>query len=473
MVFQSLEFLLLLVLTLIVYYLWPKGRLYCLAIANAFFYGVGGLGYLVLFFLLALITYFSSLHLKGKRGKIFFLLALGLNLANLLFFKYSLFILNNLERFLGLSFGYQNSVLTRLVLPLGISFYTFQIIAYLVDIRRDRLAPCRSFLLFWVFLSFFALVSSGPIMRGEKLLPQLERVKEQPFNSRQFKSGLYLLGLGLSKKILFADLLSPRVAAYFSSAPYLNSYQAWLAAYLFTFQLYFDFSGYSDMALGIGRLFGLHLTRNFSSPYLSANPTDFWKRWHISLSSWIRDYIYIPLGGSKKGLSRQLIYLFIAMTVSGFWHGAAWTFIIWGMYHGILLIAHKLYLVMKKRFSFFPKGGRIYHLASVFIFFHLTVIGWVFFRAQGLTNALLILKKMLLVNHFSPSDFRPLGLGLVAFFYLLHLGEFWLRKNQEKFFQFWQQKLPAPLRALAYTLVLLVLILFTKGTESSFIYAQF
>lgn len=473
MLFHSTKFLILLVLTLLIYYRYPKSRVYTLAFANGIFYGAGGLGYLLLFITLSLLTYFCSLRVEGRWGKFYYWLGIGLNLANLIFFKYSLFILHNLERLSGVSLLADPSLLTKLVLPVGISFYTFQLIAYLVDVKRKQLSPCKSFLTFWIFISFFAQLIAGPIMRGKDLIPQVEKVGEQKFAPSRFRYGLYLMSLGLVKKIIFADLLSPRVDVLFSSAANLGTAQSWLAAYLFAFQIYFDFSAYSDLALGIGHLFGIKLTNNFLFPYLSGNPTEFWRRWHITLSNWIRDYLYIPLGGNKQGFFHQLLFLFIAMTISGLWHGAAWTFVVWGMYHGLLLICHKFYQRNKKKFCFFPEQNFLYRLMTSFIFFQLTVIGWVFFRAQGLSAALGLIKKMLFFSRTGLGELSLSGLGLVVLLYFLHLGEYFLRTREKKLAIVWKKYFPIPIRALAYTAVLVVIILFIRPEASSFIYFQF
>jgi alginate O-acetyltransferase complex protein AlgI len=473
MLFHSAKFLFLLILTLIIYYRYPKSRLVSLAIANAIFYGAGGAGYLLLFFIISFATYFCARKVNGEKGSFYFWLGIGLNLFNLLFFKYSLFMARNLERFVGISLLSAEGLLANLILPIGISFYTFQLIAYLVDVRREEIEPCDSFLIFWVFISFFAQLIAGPIMRGEDLIPQIEGLQKQRFANHRFGYGLYLMGLGLVKKVVFADLLSLRVDAFFSSAVYLDGFQSWLAAYLFAFQIYFDFSAYSDIALGIGHLFGIKLTNNFASPYLSGNPTDFWRRWHITLSNWIRDYLYIPLGGGRKGFPRQLLYLFIAMTISGLWHGAAWTFLIWGSYHGLLVVLHKVYGRVKKKLGFYPERSLLYRLVSVFVFFHLTGIGWVFFRAQGLTAALMMIRKMVFPGWFVWGNLSASGLGLTAVFYLLHWVEHQLKTKEGKLSRLWQNRFPVPLRALVYTGVLAVIILFTRTEQSSFIYFQF
>jgi len=473
MLFHTFEFLVLLTITVILYYAVPKSRIYIISLANIIFYGASGLGFLALFGSIVIITYFCALKMNTKRGRLFFFLGLAINVLNLSFFKYTGFILSNIERFFNVHFIWQDALLAKIILPVGISFYTFQLIAYLVDVYKKEIEPCRSLLEFWVFIAFFAQLVAGPIMRGNNFLPQIKNIKSIRMLPSNMKYGIYYILMGLTKKIVFADLLASRVDYFFSNVQQNSGLDAWYGAYLFAFQIYFDFSAYSEIAIGVGKLFGLDLTLNFKSPYISDNPSEFWSRWHITLSSWIRDYIYIPLGGSRKGLPRQLLHLIIAMCVSGLWHGAAWTFVAWGLYHGLLSVAYKIYGVIIKKHDFKFVKSKVYKILSVFIFFQLTTVGWVFFRANSISEALILIKKMLDISNIHFSLTSAIYLCIVAALYLLHIAEYYVRKNGAKLVAVWEKYFPAPIRAMVYTTVIIVLILFTKGEENSFIYFQF
>jgi alginate O-acetyltransferase complex protein AlgI len=367
----------------------------------------------------------------------------------------------------------QCQLFQHLILPIGISFYTFELIAYLVDVYQEKIPAERSWLTFWVFISFFPHRVSGPIMRGKDLIPQISNLKNLNISST-VKIGLAYLAMGLGKKILIADYLATSANNFFASAPYLSSTGAWVAAYLYTFQIYYDFSAYSEMAVGISYLFGIKLDLNFKTPYLSASPTEFWKRWHITLSNWIKDYLYIPLGGSWHGTGRKYLNLFIAMAISGLWHGSAWTFVVWGMYHGILLIIHNIYNRWDKPpiWQSFCRTS-FYNVAAVLVTFHLICIGWVFFRINGVTNAAQMIYKMLTLNPLHP-DLTVAGYFItIAFLYFLHLLEYWVRKNYWQLEAKWQRYFPASIRALIYTAIIVILILWTQTQPSSFIYFKF
>lgn len=363
--------------------------------------------------------------------------------------------------------------MAKLFLPLGISFYTFQMIAYLVDVRKGRILPERSFLTFWVFISFFSKVTAGPIMRGKDLLPQLHRLNEISFSMKNFNFFMYYMAMGLFKKIVFADHLAVLVGGYFSRAGTLSSLDAWAAAYLFAFQIYFDFSAYSEMAMGVGYLFGLELSINFKTPYLSKNPSEFWKRWHITLSSFIRDYIYIPLGGNKKGFAKQCVFLLIAMALSGLWHGSAWTFVIWGIYHGLLSVLHVSYIKLGGTLRERLKGNALYQLLCIFVLFQAVCIGWVFFRANSIHDALHMIKTMVLLTDINLNLSVVKKFGVVGLLFCLHIIENYVRNHENEIFRAWKQKVPDGIRGVVYAMIFVVIILITQVQESGFLYAQF
>ncbi|MEN6327467.1 MAG: MBOAT family O-acyltransferase [Syntrophomonas sp.] len=474
MLFQTPEFMAFLILTLVLYYKLPAVRPYLLALADVLFYITAGFNGLLLLLAVSAGSYYLSLKLKSRQARTFLILALLINIANLVFYKYMLFILNNLIKIPGFEFIHIPGALSNIIQPLGISFYTFQLIAYLVDIYREKCEPPRSFLNFWLFVSFFANVVAGPIMRGHEMIPQMENLASIRFSDTALRLGLAYFTLGLCKKLLVADYLTVYVDQFFQQGCSLATAQAWIAAYLFTFQIYYDFSAYSEMAMGIACLFGIKLNLNFATPYLSPNPTEFWRRWHITLSNWIRDYLYIPLGGSRRGELRKYLNLFAAMSISGLWHGAAWTFVAWGMYHGVLLILHNIYKRMKVAERLAKSAGSsILKAISILFTFHLVAVGWVFFRATDLKTALHMVTSMLNpFNLVADSSLIKYGL-LIILLFSLHIVEFYLRKNYDLLSTWWRKHFSAPLRALAYALILLLIISFSTYQPNSFIYFKF
>ncbi|MCD1260479.1 MBOAT family protein [Paenibacillus athensensis] len=473
MLFHTPEFFVLLTVILILYYAMPKSRIVIMALANAVFYAATGAAYFVLFFGIVSLVYALSRQLHSKYGKLVYGLSLVIVIGNLAFFKYSLFALHNVERALGIQWLAMDSFLAKVALPIGISFYTFQLIAYLVDVRKGKLQPSRSWIEFWVFISYFAHSLAGPILRGSDFLPQLERVAEIRFSPSRFKLGLAYLCMGLVKKVVLADWITPYADSFFAKGAAMSGGEAWVAAYLFAFQIYFDFSAYSEMAVGIGYMMGVRLDLNFKTPYLSGSATEFWRRWHITLSSWIRDYIYIPLGGSRKGEIRQYANLVAAMAISGLWHGAAWTFVVWGLFHGGLQVAHKMYtgLLGKLGLGKLPEF-RLYRWLTIAVFFHLVCISWVLFRVEGIRTALHLIKKMLLLPQLSFAGLAPY-LAVAAGLFLLHIAEYNVRKRAGTISIYWHRYVPAFLRGAVYTAFIVAVILMMKSGQNNFIYFKF
>ncbi len=473
MSFQTPEFMLFLLIIFLFYQLMPGKRLFLLALADLAFYALAGWGASALFILITVANYYLGLQLNGKHKRAFLWTGIGINVLNLLFFKYTLFLVSTLEKVLSVPLLPKVPFLTEIMLPVGISFYTFQFIAYLVDVYKGKIPPSRNVFEFWVFMSFFPHVLSGPIMRGGDLIPQVERLTGIDVRNN-IRMGMAYLAMGLFKKIVIADYIAIYANDFFARSASLGTVETWIAAYLYTFQLYFDFSAYSEMAVGIAYLFGIKLNLNFKTPYLSGNANEFWKRWHITLSSWIRDYLYIPLGGSRKGELRKYLNLFLAMSISGLWHGAAWTFVIWGMYHGLLIIIHNLYLKIKTRLGikrFFE--SKVYKAGAVFVFFHLVCIGWVFFRAAGIQQATQMVSKMLSFGQIDLTIYTGKYLFLIVILFALHILENWLRSHAMILGETWHRIFPAPVRALVYTAFILLLILLTQGQSNDFIYFKF
>jgi alginate O-acetyltransferase complex protein AlgI len=383
----------LLPLVLLATYVIPRRRVTArnavLLVANCLFYGWLDMRFLGYLLLSAMFNYFVSYAMSRKANKVdrfwWLVLALGINLGCLGFFKYALFFEKNLNSMMS-AFGCAGLPLIQVVLPIGISFYTFKAVSHVVDTYRTGQAP-GSLLNFLCYLSFFPQVLSGPIQRygttdvkAVSLPSFTEQLTQRPLTLDRLAQGIALFMLGFAKKILLADVIAFSADAVFSASD-PSSLDAWFGTLAYTFQLYFDFSAYSDMAIGLGLMLGIACARNFNAPYHAVSITDFWRRWHISLSSWFRDYLYIPLGGNRRGTTRSYLNLVIVFLLCGLWHGAAWTFVLWGLYHGLLLILERA-LGRKTLYAGLPKS------VQIMMTFILISIGWVFFRSPTLADAL-------------------------------------------------------------------------------------
>lgn len=300
------------------------------------------------------------------------------NLGMLCFFKYYNFFLGSLDSLVGLFGMSTRSLHLHVILPIGISFYTFLVMTYTIDIYRGTMKPTRSFLEFSVFVAFFPQLLAGPITRAKELLPQIGRVRN--LTLEKFETGCWLVFWGLFKKAVIAENMLPLVDRIFENSASASLSETYVAALAFTIQIYCDFSGYTDMARGCARLLGFELMRNFDLPYFSMNPREFWRRWHISLSTWLRDYLYIPLGGNKSGRIRTYVNLFLTMVLGGLWHGASWNYVFWGAYHGLLLIGHRL--IFGERRGSPSSGSRHFGFWKRFAMFHGAALGWLMFRSN-------------------------------------------------------------------------------------------
>ncbi|MEO0775360.1 MAG: MBOAT family O-acyltransferase [Bacteroidota bacterium] len=361
----------------------------------------------------------------------------------------------------------------QVLLPVGISFYTFQTLSYTIDVYRRRLEPVRDWTVFFAYVSFFPQLVAGPIERATNLIPQFLRRRQ--FNYESAKDGMRQILWGLFKKIVIADSCASIVDRTFVNYETLGAPALALGAVLFAFQIYCDFSGYSDIAIGTARLFGIKLMQNFSFPYFSRDIAEFWRRWHISLSTWFRDYLYIPLGGSRVDsrwtLMRNVLIIFL---VSGFWHGANWTFIAWGALHAgffmpsILLQRNRRHLEVVAKASVLPSFREGLEMLLTFA---LVCIAWVFFRAENLTQALDYLQRMATSVSFDKRYFTDaLGVSLgIAFM----LGMEWLHRREQHGLALDEERMPPWLRRCLYLLLALMILVFTPKTASTFIYFQF
>lgn len=410
MLFNSTEFLLFFPAVFIAYWsIGHKWRWLLLLVASYFFYMCWKPEYIVLILFSTVVDYAASLGIarsaKPSLKKLWLVLSLGINLGFLFTFKYYNFFLASINDTLGFA-GFDTIEASHsLLLPVGISFYTFQTMSYTIDVYRGQKSPERNFGLFALYVSFFPQLVAGPIERSVSLMPQFSKVKAFVYSDAVLGARQALWGF--FKKMVVADRLAPMVDLVYNDPGQHQGAQGLVATVFFALQIYCDFSGYSDIAIGTARMLGFKLMENFSTPYLSLSIKEFWSRWHISLSTWFRDYVYIPLGGNRKSEPRWLANLFITFTVSGLWHGASWNFVIWGALHGTYLIIENLGR------KYFPKVGvamtatlpaRI--LTTCFVF-ALACLGWVFFRATSFSDAVTVISGF---THFSKSQ-----LGLYMF----------------------------------------------------------
>ncbi|MCB9989389.1 MAG: MBOAT family protein [Rhodospirillales bacterium] len=416
MLFNSLEFILLfLPVAVLFFYLFQKKSLHAavisLVIFSFFYYAYWNPLYIGLLLASIIVNYQLAKYAdKNSKYKIEFkrlslYASIIFNIGLLFYFKYTDFMIENYAVITG-----ERIDLIGALLPIGISFFTFQQIAYQIDAYKGKITE-HGFWEYSLFVSFFPQLIAGPIVHHGEMLPQFKRQSSRQFHIGNIAVGLTLFAIGLFKKVVIADNLAYYASPIFDDAQQgqtVDFYAAWVAALGYTLQLYFDFSGYSDMAVGAARMFGIRLPINFFSPYKADSIIEFWRRWHISLSRFFRDYLYIPLGGNRKGTARQLTNLFLTMALVGFWHGAGWSFIIWGLYHGTLLIINHLWRHFRTSKT---QGGYCKLIASTGITFLLVIIGWVFFRAENIPAAMIILNGMFGGNGLSlPIHFFNYGL---------------------------------------------------------------
>ncbi|WP_395546959.1 MULTISPECIES: MBOAT family O-acyltransferase [unclassified Lacrimispora] len=391
MVFASSIFLLLFFPTVLsIYYLInPKYRNLWLFIASFVFYAWGGLQYalLILFSTIANFCFGKYIGEENcKHPKTILIVSIVFNLGILGFFKYFNFIVNGLNYFIGFIDPNFNINVPIIPLPIGISFFTFQIMSYVIDVYRKQVQSQKKFVNLGLYIMLFPQLIAGPIVR---YIDVEKEIDNRSINIDDIREGLKRFILGLAKKVFIANFTA-KLADYAFTSVYLNTPLAWLGILSYSLQIYFDFSAYSDMAIGMGRIFGFHFLENFNYPYISSSIQEFWRRWHISLSSWFKDYLYIPLGGNRKGLVRTYINNIIVFFCTGLWHGAALNFIVWGLYHGTFLIIERIGVnkLLKKIPKFFS------HIYTILIF----MIGWVFFRANTLMDAVTYIKKMFVLD---------------------------------------------------------------------------
>ena len=470
MKFNSLPFFLLLGITLLLYYnLRRTGRLIVLIAASIIFYAFWNIPLVSLIVISAVVDYTAGLSIERNEAqwkrRLFLIMSLATNLGLLGYFKYANFFVDNIRAAMGNS---SDTLYLNIILPPGISFYTFQTMSYTIDVYRKKITPTRSFLRFFVYVSFFPQLVAGPIERASHLLTQFDYTAKNRFSLDNFVTGSRMIVWGMFKKVIFADYCGGLVDRVYNSPGAFDGWSALVATYAFTLQIYCDFSAYSEIARGSARLFGIDLMQNFDQPYLTTNISDFWRRWHISLSTWIRDYIYIPLGGGRCSKSRKLINLVITMLLSGLWHGAAWNFIVWGLYHGVLLL---FTAVIGRRKWFRAIGERLgisWTILCWFINIHLVIMGWILFRISSFSDFGVIISNIgTSIISFSPCSLNQL---LFILFTLLFMsGSHVVRKYNV----FERINRDMALSTVFYTTLIVIMLLFAKGDGPQFIYFQF
>lgn len=480
MLFNSFDFMIFLPIVFLLYWFVftkHKWQNLLVVVASYIFYGWWDWRFLLLIVLTSFCSYASGLlleHFEGQRRKQQIVSASNiiLNIGILGFFKYYNFFVETIVAFFGALGWHLDWVTIKIILPVGISFYTFQALSYTIDVYQKKLPATHDIVEFFAFISFFPQLVAGPIERATNLLPQFQR--NRTFDYAKAVDGMRQILWGLLKKLVVADTCASTVNNYWGLYQDLPGFTLLILGVLFTLQIYCDFSGYSDIAIGTARLFGFNLMKNFNFPYFSRSIPEFWRRWHISLTTWFRDYIYFPLGGSRCSKWKSIFNVYIVWGVSGLWHGANWTFIGWGLFHATLLAIYNLLGINTKYKNvaayqrFFPT---IKELCQITLTFFLAVIGWIIFRSESITQAIGYLSAMVSNNFFDSS--MLIGKHCLLYGILLLACE-WLQRDKE-------HALQIPSKGLfRYSLVrygiyaaIVYLMFMYSGTVQTFIYFQF
>ncbi|MBR9860500.1 MBOAT family protein [bacterium] len=457
--------------------------IYLLVFSLFFYYKCGGIYFSLLIFS-TLVDYgcgFGIFHAKSRwRKKFFLVLSMISNLGLLAFFKYSYYVVDLINQSFGTDFRAVNFLkvwsnelfstnldIFEIMLPVGISFYTFQTMSYSIDIYRNRLEPCKNIFDFAFFVSFFPQLVAGPIVRAADFIPQIRK----PFfiSKRTFAAAIFLIMAGLIKKVFISDYISINFVDRVFADPILYSgFMNLMAIYGYSIQIYCDFSGYSDMAIGLAALLGFRLPINFNSPYKADSITDFWRRWHISLSTWLRDYLYISLGGNRKGKIRTYFNLMMTMLLGGLWHGAATKFIIWGGLHGVALAFHKVWMSKVK-----VSWGKFGKILSIILTFHFVAFCWLYFRAADMETV-----RVMLHNIGTNFDWAGIGsriegyklvFAVILIGYLLH----YFPTRWKSVLRFWFTKAPLAVKVGVFAAVIFLTFQATSADIQPFIYFQF
>jgi alginate O-acetyltransferase complex protein AlgI len=478
MVFNSISFAIFLPIVFLLYWFVSnknrKIQNLLLLTSSYFFYACWDWRFLFLLIFSTALDFFTGSKMETAKTvaskKFWFWLSISINISFLGVFKYYNFFAESFADIMG-NFGLQvNPFTLKVILPVGISFYTFHGLSYVIDIFKNRIKAEHDFIDYAVFVSFFPLLVAGPIERATHLLPQIK--KERNFDYQKAVNGLKQILWGLFKKIVIADQCAQYANAIFDDYSNHSGSTLLLGAIFFSFQIYGDFSGYSDIALGTARLFGIELLRNFAFPYFSRDIAEFWRRWHISLSSWFRDYLYFPLGGSRGGTWMKIRNTFLIFLVSGFWHGANWTFIVWGLLNAIYIMPSIIFNTNRNHIDIVAKGNYLPSIREFFMMlstFFLTVFAWIFFRSASLSDGFSFIKGIFSSSLFSIPSIHPLDLFILL---LIFLTIEWLGRASQFAIENTFEKSSNFLKYGLYYL-LLVAIFFYNSNGQQFIYFQF
>ena len=480
--FNSLEFLMFLPIVFVLYWFVFQKREWqnlLIVMASYVFYGWWDWRFLFLIVFTSICSFYSGVlieHFEGqmRRQRLVCAVNLIVNFLILGVFKYYNFFADSLAKLLWSLFHYQLDWVTlNVILPVGISFYTFQALSYTIDVYRKDVPVTKNIVEFCAFISFFPQLVAGPIERAKNLLPQFQR--DRHFDYDQAVDGCRQMLWGFFKKVVIADRCAANLNPLWDSYADYSGVSLWGLALLFTFQIYCDFSGYSDIAIGCARLFGIRLLPNFNYPYLSRSIPEFWRRWHISLMTWFRDYVYIPLGGSRCAQWKVIRNTFIVFGVSGLWHGANWTFVCWGLYHGCLIVIYKLLHINTKDKDILSAGRwlpTVKDMCRVVVTFLLVVVGWVIFRAENISQAWDFVSRMFLTA-FDDFHFRLGSINTFMAILLLMIVEY-LQRNKGHVLQFPDNRV-FRCSSVRYTLYacIVLLMFFYAGEVQTFIYFQF
>ncbi len=477
MIFTTFQFVIFYVVVFGLYFLLPRSARHPLLLAASYyFYMCSVPWYLTVIIAITLIDFFTGIKMEEARShavkRFYLILSLVSNLGILITFKYAAFFASNINDVLGIGLP-----VLKLILPLGISFHTFQAVSYSVEVYRGRVPAERSLMRYSLYVAFFPQMVAGPIERPGNLLTQFHT--DHTLNYDRFRSGLQMVLWGLFKKVAVADLVAPVVSTVYAAPEQFSGPVLILATVLFAVQIYGDFSGYTDIAIGVARMMGYDLMINFRQPYFSKSVGEFWRRWHISLSTWFRDYLYIPLGGSRAGPLHRHVNIFIVFLVSGFWHGANWTFLAWGALHGFYLVVGSLTEPIRARIGValgLKRLGPVLAISQVLTTFALVTIAWVFFRAANIHDAVHIIKTMPNWSGFHLTDIFTLGLprfemALVPVMISTVIVTEWLQAYKPAFIiRLWSLR---PFRWLCYFACGFAIIFFGVFEKIEFIYFQF
>jgi len=460
MLFNSTLYLCFLAVVVGLYYLLtPSWRRGLILLASYTFYWVWSIPFSGLLLASTLIDYAAargigaSRSVAGRRG--WLLVSMVFNLGTLALFKYVDFFSDSAYSLL----GFRPWPHLDLVLPLGISFYTFQTMSYTIDVYRGEIKPYRSAIDVALYVSFFPQLVAGPIVRAGELLPQLA-MEEKPVNWMVFRRGLGLILWGLAKKVYVADSLGPVANIAYGTPEAFGGFDLLMATYAFAIQIYCDFSAYSDIAIGSALLLGITLPENFDAPYLSCSIREFWRRWHISLSTWLRDYLYIPLGGSRLGTSRTYVNLMFTMLLGGLWHGAGWNWVVWGGLHGTVLSVERM-INLRDR-----PANRWTAAVRWLITLHIVMLSWVFFRADGISGAMAVLQRI--VTFAS----GPMSVGITPLVVLMALVIVERLHVRRRWLEFFEHH-PVAARCIVYAAIIILVLTFSGAASPEFIYFQF